>query len=292
MGASTRSPTLAGDNRHTHLMSSQEEPATPGGTVRIRRDRLAEVAAFRVWIDDVRVALLRTGREVTLPVPSGPHRVQLRWSPIWARLGVNSETLHIRVEPGEVVRFDCELVKGLMRQTILLRRLGGPSPPEPSGSGAADARVLEITQMMRTEEWLGEDVRLIDNRASPVPVTRSLKASREWTRSLTLGESRSQTLGGHVGANLLWLSAKGSIEAELQRTASLAIGSTHLFEEEISVTVPEHTAVRIVLGWKRIWQCGESRVLLPDRSVHIVPYQVVESVTFDQKIQDVTKRSR
>ncbi|MFC9499843.1 hypothetical protein [Streptomyces sp. NPDC056982] len=46
--------------------------------------------------------------------------------------------------------------------------------------------------------------------------------------------------------------------------------------------------MRIVLGWKRIWQCGEARVLLPERSVHIVPYQVVVSVTFDQKIQDVT----
>ncbi|MEV6735239.1 hypothetical protein [Streptomyces sp. NPDC051364] len=241
-----------------------------------------------MWIDDVRVALLRYGRQVTVPVPSGPHRVQLRWSPVWARLGVNSETLHILVEPGEVIRFDCDIIKGLFRQTILLRRLGDPSTPALSGSGAADARVLEVTQMMHTEEWLGEDVRLIDNHASPAPVTRSLKASREWARTLTLGDSRSQTLGGHVGANLLWLSAKGSIEAELQRTLSLAIGSTHLFEEEISVTVPERTAVRIVLGWKRIWQCGEARVLLPDRSVHMVPYQVVVSVTFDQKIQDVT----
>jgi len=91
-----------------------------------------------------------------------------------------------------------------------------------------------------------------------------------------------------VSADLLWLSAKGSIEAELQRTLTHSIGSTHLFEEEISVTVPERAAVRIVLGWKRIWQCGEARVLLPEGSVHIVPYRVVVSVTFDQKIQDVT----
>lgn len=74
--------------------------------------------------------------------------------------------------------------------------------PAPSDSGAADARILEVTQMTRIEERLGEDVRLIDNRASPAPVTRSLKASREWTRTLTLGESRGQTLGGHVSANL------------------------------------------------------------------------------------------
>jgi hypothetical protein len=79
-----------------------------------------------------------------------------------------------------------------------------------------------------------------------------------------------------------------SLLGRLQRTLSLAIGSTHLFEEEISVTVPERTAVRIVLGWKRIWQRGDARVLLPNRSIHIVPYQVVVSVTFDQKIQEIT----
>lgn len=147
---------------------------------------------------------------------------------------------------------------------------------------------MQVTETTRIEEWLGEDVRLIDNRSSPAPVTRSLKASREWTRTLTVGENNSQTLGGDVGVNLLWLSAKGSIEAELQRSLSLAIGSNHLFEEEISVTVPERTAVRIQLGWKRIWQCGNAHTLLPDNSMHIVPYRVVVSVTFDQKILDVT----
>ncbi|WP_189807080.1 hypothetical protein [Streptomyces tanashiensis] len=269
-------------------MSSQEELAVPGGTIRISRDRAEPSEAFRVWIDDLRVGLLRAGQEAVFPVPSGPHRVQLRAGfSVVGRAG-DSEVLQILVEPGEVVCFDSRVLPGLWVNKILLHRRGDPSISEPSGSSAADARVLGVTQMTRIEELLGEDVRLIDNRASPAPVTRSLKASREWTRTLTLGEDRRETLGGNVSANLLWLSAKGSIEAELQRTLSLAIGSTHLFEEEIGVTIPERTAVRIVLSWKRIWQCGEARVLLPDRSVHIVPYQVVVSVTFDQKIQDVT----
>ncbi|MEV7279860.1 hypothetical protein [Streptomyces sp. NPDC093111] len=238
-------------------------------------------------IDDVQVGLLRNGRESVFPVPSGSHHVQLCWSP-WAIFGIDSEPLRILVRQGEVIHVACDTLAGPTRQTILLR-LAEPSAPALSSSRTADAQVLEVTQMMRTEEWLGEEVRLIDNRASPAPVTRSLKASREWTRTLALGESRSQALGGHVGANLLWLSAKGSIEAELQRTLSLEIGSTHLFEEEIGITVPERAAVRIVLGWKRIWQCGEAHVLLPDRTVHVVPYRVVVSVTFDQKIQDVTR---
>ncbi|MFD4714226.1 hypothetical protein ACFWN5_31765 [Streptomyces sp. NPDC058430] len=216
--------------------------------------------------------------------------MQLRWAaPMRNRSGKgNSETLNFQMEPDRVIRFDSQLVQKAVRSEILLRRFEDPPVPEPSGSGTAEARVVGVTETTRIEESLGADERLIDNSASPAPVTRSLKASREWTRTLTLGESHNQTVHGDVNANLLWLSAKGSIEAELQRSLSLTIGSTHLFEEEISVTVPEHTAVRIVLNWKRIWQRGDARVLLPDRSVHIVPYQVVVSVTFDQKIQDVT----
>ncbi|WP_331737077.1 hypothetical protein OG520_45250 (plasmid) [Streptomyces sp. NBC_00984] len=288
------SPMSVLGSRDTYVMFSQEGLTVSGGTVQIRRVRTGSLAdlgekshTFRVRIDGVQVALLRIDEEVVIPVSSGRHRVQLRNDLLSFILNLNhSETFDIEVQPGEAIRFECRCTKD--HSKILLRRLEDSSTSAPSDSGVVDARVLGVTQMTRTEEWLGEDVRLIDNSASPAPVTRSLKASREWTRTLTLGETRTQSSGGHVGVNLLWLSAKGSIEAELQRTLSLAIGSTHLFEEEIGVTVPERTAVRIVLGWKRIWQCGEARVLLPDRSVHIVPYRVVVSVTFDQKIQDVT----
>ncbi|WP_160311183.1 hypothetical protein [Streptacidiphilus anmyonensis] len=249
-----------------------------------------KLESYFVWIDDVQVARLRHGTEATIPVPLGDHHIQLRYAPLIDRLNFGdkpSEILRFHVEPHQVIRFESQYKAG----GILLQRLDDPPAPPPSVSGAGDARVLGVTETKRIEEWLGEDVRLIDNSASPAPVTRSLKASREWTRTLTLGASHSQTVSGEVNANLLWLSAKGSIEAELQRTLTHSIGSTHLFEEEISVTVPERAAVRIVLGWKRIWQCGEARVLLPEGSVHIVPYRVVVSVTFDQKIQDVTGHS-
>ncbi|MGA5823930.1 hypothetical protein ACPC54_39540 [Kitasatospora sp. NPDC094028] len=242
-----------------------------------------------MWIDDIRVGQLPPQGEVAFAVQPGRHRVQVRWLLSSSTNVKNSQKFDILVTPGEVVRFECDIPYSSWRTTpIMLRRIGSGSIPEPSGPEAANAQVLGLTRTMRTEEQLGEDVRLIDNRTSPAPVTRSLKATREWTRALTLGESRSQTTGGQAAAHLLWLSVKGSIEAELQSTLSIAIGSTHLFEEEVSVTVPERTAVRIVLGWKRIWQDGEARVALADRSVHVVPYRLVVSVTFDQRIEDVT----
>jgi hypothetical protein len=202
-------------------------------------------------------------------------------------IGWHSETLEFLVEPGQAAHLDCDLV-GARIARILLRHSTGLPASTLSGPGSAGARIVGVTETTRIEEWLGEDVRLIDNRASPASVTRSLKASREWTRTLALDESRSRTLEVEGDVHLLWLSAKGSIEAELQRTRSETFGSTHVFEEEISITVPERTAVRIALGWKRIWQCGEARVLLPNRSMHIVPYREAVSVTFDQKVQEIT----
>ncbi|MFE3875223.1 hypothetical protein ACFXPX_12595 [Kitasatospora sp. NPDC059146] len=149
----------------------------------------------------------------------------------------------------------------------------------------SELRVLEVYQTSRFEEALGQDVRIIDNHSGPAPVTRTFKASREWTRTLSVAEQGRRAATGEAGVNLLWLSTKTGIEQELQRNLSLAIGATHLFEEEITVTVPERTAVQVVLAWKRIWQQGHARIVLPDGSNHDVPYQVVVSVTFDQRIE-------
>jgi hypothetical protein len=271
-------------------MISQERSPTSGGTIRVHRVRTIMPAAFTVWIDDVQVGMLYSGEVADVQVPSGSHHLQLRWKRLWSVLGArDSETLYFLVEPGEVIHFDSKhIFRGI--DGISLWRLDAPATV-PSASGATDTRILRMTETTRIEEWLGEDVLLIDNRTSPAPVTRSLKARREWTRTLTLGENHRRTVGGEAGVSLLWLSVKGSIEAELQRTLSLAIGSTHLFEEEISVPVPEHTAVRIVLGWKRIWQCGDASVVLPDNSMHIVPYQFVVRVTFDLRNEGVARHA-
>ncbi|MFJ4674038.1 hypothetical protein [Kitasatospora purpeofusca] len=235
---------------------------------------------------------MRFDSEIIIPIPAGRHVLQLRWASLLASLGWagDSEPMDILISPGEVLHFDCKSIDVSNNPRIKLYPRGGLAPDMPPGPAGAEARVLEIAQLERVEEPLGDDVRLIDNGGSPAPVTRTLKASREWTRTLALGENSTLRSTGELGANLLWLSAKGSIEAELQRTSALEIGSTHLFEEEISVTVPAHTVVQIVLGWKRIWQAGEARVLLPGGSVQIVPYRVVVNVTFDQKIQGVTGR--
>ena len=118
--------------------------------------------------------------------------------------------------------------------------------------------VVEVREAGQYEEPLGEEVRTIDNRRSPTGVTRSVKASREWTRTLNVGGEQHATFGAEVTGGVSWLRAKGNIERELQRNYSLESGTRHVYEEEITITVPERTAVRIELRWKRIGSAESS----------------------------------
>lgn len=155
-------------------MSSQEGSAATGGSVRIRRDRSGSSpnAAFFLWFDGVRAGRVSFGREVVFPVSAGAHRIQLRWAPLWA-WAKDSEVLHFLAEPGEAILFDCGS-RGAGFEEIALRRTVSSLTVEPLGSGTAEARVLGTMETSRVEERLGDDVRLIDNHASPAPVTRSL----------------------------------------------------------------------------------------------------------------------
>jgi hypothetical protein len=177
---------------------------------------------------------------------------------------------------------------------------GGPGPgqyqyPQPQHQQrqppphyrAPEPQIVGVQETGQFEEPLGEEVRVIDNQHSGTGVTRSVKASREWSRTLTLGNEHTRTLGAEVSGGVSWLKAKGNIESELQRTYSMETNSRHLFEEEITISVPERTSVRLVLRWKRIWQRGVVRMDLGDGSITEVPYQVVVNVTFDQSQEDV-----
>jgi hypothetical protein len=160
----------------------------------------------------------------------------------------------------------------------------GPAVPMP------DPRIIEVVETEQVEELLGEEVRVINNLESSSGATRSVKASREWTRTLTIGTEHTRTLGAEVGGGVSWLKVKGNIESELQRNYSMESTSRHLFEEEITIIVPARTNLRLSLRWKRIWQHGVVRLANYDGSVTEVPYRFVVNMTFDQSQQDTEER--
>lgn len=209
------------------------------------------------------------GSERSDAAPVAPARYQPPWSQA-AQQGAQQS-----VQPG------------VQQVADMPQAAGRPSEYRyPQAAGPSEPRILEVVESGQFEEPLGEEIRVIDNRNSGTGVTRSVKASREWTRTLTLGTEHNRTIGGEISGGAKWLQAKGSIESELQRTYSMETSSRHLFEEEITITVPERTSVRLILRWKRIWQRGVVRMDFGDGATTDVPYQVVVNVTFDQSQED------
>jgi hypothetical protein len=160
--------------------------------------------------------------------------------------------------------------------------------PAARGSGLALAPVahVEVIETGQYEEPIGEEVRVIDNRQSAAGVVRNIKVSREWTRTVSIAAERATVNGASLAVGPAWLNVKGSVEQQLHHTYSAEEQSTHVFAEELTLTVPESSRVRLVLAWKRIWQRGIVKVAQDDGTIYQVPYQVVVNVTFDQSQHD------
>ena len=159
-------------------------------------------------------------------------------------------------------------------------------PPVPSGP-VPEPQILGFVETGQVEEPLGQEVRVIDNRQSSTGVTRSVKATREWSRSLTVGTEQTRSTELEAEAKFAkWLAIKGKIENELQRNYSMETSSKHVFEESLTISAPPRTTIRLVLHWKRIWQEGVVRLSHYDGTISEVPYKFVVNITFDQSQQD------
>lgn len=281
----------------------------PGGaTLHIYRRPAYSSAAvpFSVRVDGFEVAKVRPNERVAVPVAPGQHRIQLS---MWSRQG--SQTLTFVADAGQQLGFVCQGTLKPLHPIDLERDdtiAGGasasqhpapqyaashyppqqyPTPPVAAPADWSAAARVELIETDQYDEPLGEEVRVIDNQHSTTGVIRNVRASREWTRSVSIGSDRSRTYGAEAGGGPSWLSVKGHIEQQLHRTYSAESQEKQVFAEEIQITVPAWTSVRVVLRWKRIWQRGIARVIQGDGSLVEVPFQVVVNVTFDQSQQDV-----
>jgi hypothetical protein len=286
-----------------------------GATIHLYRQPAlsAGAVAFFVWIDGVERGKIQPRERIKLSVGPGDHRIQMS---MWSRQ--RSQTLSFQVAAGQAVGFSCQGSGTNILRPINLDRddtvvngtdAGGPvnpyqaqqahqfqqpsQPPQwaPTAVDQTPPR-FEIVETDQYEEPLGEEARVIDNRFSATGVTRNVRASREWTRTMTVSEERTRTYGAELGGGPAWLKIKGSVEQELHRTYSTENQSKQTFAEEITITVPERTSVRLVIRWKRIWQRGVVRVTRGDGTVSEVPYQVVVNITFDQSQQDADYQDR
>jgi hypothetical protein len=236
-------------------------------------------AAFRVEVDGNTVGRVGNGEQITVAVPAGSHAVQIRGA-----MGSHSPMIVADFVEGGRLDFTCRMTGSFSLKNIDLRQENGHAPARPAPPpGPPEGRVLEIVETDRVTETLpGDDVRTIDNRDGSADVTRVIRASRDWTRSLTIDAERSRSRGRGLTAGPQWLSLRQNAETALRQSYSIGAEMRETYAEEISLLVPAGTCVELVLHWKRILQRGIVRVESGHNGIVELPFQMVAAVTFDQ----------
>lgn len=192
-------------------------PSGADAVIQVTREPAYSAGAvpFNIKIDGFERAKIQPNERLRLQIAPGDHRIQIT---MWSKQG--SETLFFHAGPGEQISFTCKGSMHILRPIALTRDDGtsnnaAPATPmsapmsmptqtqmaAPYVQTQAQARpqgdpiVVEVRETGQYEEPLGEETRTIDNRRSPTGITRSVKASREWTRTLNVGGEQHTTFG-------------------------------------------------------------------------------------------------
>ena len=145
------------------------------------------------------------------------------------------------------------------------------------------SETMEIIETERSEEFFGEDRRVIDNLRSSATPTRTFSFSKEWSKTFHVeierakGEGTDFSLGVKDAAAL-----RMSSEKKLRHTYSVSEDSKESSSEDVSCQVPAHCKLTVVVRWKRIWQHGFVLVTRDALTLRI-PFRLAVGVTFDQQ---------
>lgn len=155
-----------------------------------------------------------------------------------------------------------------------------------TSSVAPSSAIEEIVETHRSEEFFGEDRRVIDNSKSSTQLTRNFSVSKQWSKSCQLDFERTQSDGAEltIGAKEV-TGLKLSSEEKLRRTYTMSQDTSETCTEEVSCEVPAHKKVTIAVRWKRIWQHGFVRATRNGTPLQI-PFRVAVGVNFDQQQTD------
>lgn len=147
-----------------------------------------------------------------------------------------------------------------------------------------DATQRRFVETDRTEEPIGNEIRRIENKTS-ASVTRTIRASREWTRQIELGlteESRTST-EAKITSKAIVLTSQ--MQKSIQKHYDVTASEKQKFDEEIVIDVPANTSIEIIMRWKRIWQNG---YLEPGMGYGTLPLKVCIGLTFDLQQRDIS----
>jgi hypothetical protein len=142
-----------------------------------------------------------------------------------------------------------------------------------------------IVETQRVEEPLGEEVRDIDNSQSIVGILRKISVNREWMQSCVLERETTAKAGGELSLQGAWLvDLRATAEGAIRKRYEITTEERRTYSEELTITVPGHKRVQVILKWKQIWQCGIVLLRRESDGLEVqVPFRVCIGPTFDQR---------
>ena len=162
-----------------------------------------------------------------------------------------------------------------------------PPPNPPVKKDFARNTKITITETIRTEEPIGEEVRTFDQSRTTASSeeTISLSHTSEWTA--TVDTSKGMTVGGTGQAKVMGLgSVQGTIEANLTKRYLKTWKAATSRHQSTKVNVPAGRKVKVTVRWKRIWQEGKVTLRARDGSLVNVPFRVTVGLSFDKQTED------
>jgi hypothetical protein len=241
-------------------------------TVRIHRPvhRIGASAAIVVELDGVEVGRLRNGQNLVTYVESGRHNARARM------MGTRSAPVELELAPGQDVQLEMRWDTGPWSNRLVLVRTKENVPESPP-------EVLGTTEMHRSEEPIGTEERRINNTSGAARLTRTMRVTREWSRTISLHHETTHDDSTETTVGPDWLRFQAGIKRHLTLLYEVNKNHREEFAEEFCVEVGPGAEVTVVLAWKRLWQHGVAHALYQGRPIDI-PFRVAVGVTFDQSL--------
>jgi hypothetical protein len=269
---------------------------------------------WTVWLDGEKVGTVSVGGSLTVIASPGQHDIVISVAGLGS-FGDKSEPFRFQAQAGGRVDLltEASLITG--RPKILDRRVADSQPhladrleqsveqwqrnlspdlrstmPAPPGPAApAPPPQVPITGQViegaRYEIPMGEETRVVDNSKSSSSTTRTVKLTREWNKSYTLGTEHDMTLSGSAQLSIHVLDLKAEADRQVQNTYSVTSGEQETFEEDVTLNIDHGIKSVITFFWKEIRQKGNVQLSGAGFSAQI-PYEIVVGVTFDQQQVD------
>ena len=292
-------------------------PDINSAQVLIQRERAwsGSLLPWTVWLDGEKVGTVSVGGSVTFPASPGQHDIVISVAGLGS-FGVKSEPFRLQAEAGQ--RFDLVTEALLMsgRPKIFNRdvadsqphladrleqsveqwqknwspdpRSNVPAPPGPAAPAPPPQAPVtgNVVEGSRYEVPMGQETRTVDNSKSSSSTTRTVRLTREWTRTYTLDTEHDMTVSGSAGLSIHILDLKAEAERLVKNAYSVTSEQRETFEEDVTLTVKDHTKSEITFFWKELRQKGNVQMSGADFQAQI-PYEIVVGMTFDQQQVDV-----